>query len=73
MMMLWCDGRNNPIGSDHGLNYRLSAEVRHYPEIEETVDSEFDPGAVREEHDLTTGELQFPKYWHRWMNRFKDY
>lgn len=31
MRMIDCTGNNNPLGSDHGLQYRFAVEVCHYP------------------------------------------
>jgi hypothetical protein len=109
MTMLSCHGRNNPLGSEHGLQYHLTVDVCHYPKTRnyatkaryETTDGDdadesddpigsFVPvdadesnasaaeedtyGRVCESHDLAHGsELHFPRYWHRWMNKFKAF
>ena len=97
MTMVACEGRNNPLGRDHGLHHDWKVQIRSYPKNEtlrssveeQMVDLDdpinaFEPvdetqladdgfGAVLEEHQVTQGELWFPKYWHRWLNRFKDY
>jgi hypothetical protein len=108
MTMICCHGRNNLLGSEHGLQYHLTVDVCHYPRTKnyaskarhETSDDDADEsddpigsfvpvdadegnasaseedtyGRVCESHDLAHGgELHFPQYWYRWMNKFKAF
>ena len=68
--MLWCDGRNHPLGTKHGLHYNWNAQGRYYPKSEQKADRF---GEAVEEHDLNEGELELSKYWNRWVRLFKDY
>jgi len=97
MTMLNADAANQPLGEEHGIRYRLLAEIQRCPREkpteryrrppkDENLDVEdFEPPdpapearkdarAVVEQHDLTEGgKLHFPKYWHRWVNRYGSY
>jgi hypothetical protein len=44
------------------------------PPDSESQDDFDTSGAILETHELTEGgQLPFPKYWHRWLNRYANY